>query len=236
MHRARIAGIALVAFAAASVAWFALELSPPSLGFEDTDDPAVSLEFLRQHGIVYAYAGAALFAMAGSLIVASSAIADHLARTQRTLAARIAGSIGLTAGIFFFGHGVLRLAFRPMLHIDSLEPAWGEGAYLAVQMAGLHGFAQGGIVAFSTWAVAVSFIGVRDGFVPRWVAVLAVLPAFRLVTSMLGPFGVLEAWGDVLWIVFMAAILGSMLWPLALGISLTLRGRHRPDVARAHIG
>lgn len=224
MRHARIGGIALVVFAGATIAWFALELSPPRLGFDDTDNPALSLDFLRAHGIVYAYAGLALFTMAGALLVASSVVADHLASLNRGLASRIIAGVGLTAAIFFFGHGVLRSSWMPLLYIEGLDPAWGQAAYLTVQTAGIHGFAQGGIVAFSAWAILVSFVGVQSGTVPRWVAVLAILPAFRLVTSLLGPLGVLEGFDDALWIAYMAAIVGSMLWPLALGLWLLFRG------------
>lgn len=223
MRHARIGGIALIVFALAGVAWFALELSPPRLGFADTDDPAVSLDFLRAHGIVYAYAGLALFSMAAALLVASSVVADQLDSIHRTLVARIVAGVGLTAAIFFFGHGVLRSSWMPLLYIEGLDPAWGQAAYLAMQTAGVHGFAQGGIVAFSAWAILVSLVGVQSGTVPRWVAVLGILPAFRLVTSLLGPLGVLDGIDDALWIASMAAIVGSMLWPLALGVWLLLQ-------------
>lgn len=232
MSNARVAGIALIVFAAASVAWFVLELSPPRLGFADTDDPAVSLDFLRQHGIVYAYAGLALFTMAAGLLVGSLALSDRLAETPQSLAARAIAGVGLAAALFFFGHGVLRNSVGPMLHVESLDPSWGQSAYLAVQMAGLHGFAQGGIVAFSAWAVLVSVFGVRSGAIPGWIAALGLLPAFRLVTSLLGPLHVLDGLDDILWIAFMASVVGSMIWPLALGLWLLLRAE-RPQPVTA---
>lgn len=198
MSNARVGGIALVVFAVASIAWFALELTPPSMGFGDTDNPAVSLDFLREHGITYAYAGLALFTMAAGLLVGSLALSDRLAEPPHSLAARATGAVGLTAALFFFGHGVLRNSAGPLLHLESLDPSWGESAYLAVQMAGIHGFAQGGLVAFSAWAVLVSFLGRRTGAIPGWIALLAVMPAFRLVTSLLGPFQVLDRLEDTL--------------------------------------
>jgi len=69
MNHARSGGVALILFAIAGIGWVALELTPPRLGFSDTDDPAVSLDFLRDHGIVYAYAGLTLFTMAVSLLI-----------------------------------------------------------------------------------------------------------------------------------------------------------------------
>jgi hypothetical protein len=224
MNNDRAGGIALVVFAVASIAWFALELTAPSLGFADTDNPAVSLDFLREHGITYAYAGLALFTMAAGLLVGSLALSDRLTQTPQSLAARATGGVGLAAALFFFGHGVLRNSAGPLLHVESLDPSWGESAYLAVQMAGIHGFAQGGLLAFSLWAVLVSLLGTRSGAMPGWIALLAIMPAFRLITSLLGPFHVLDSLEDTLWIASMASILGSMIWPLALGLWLLLRG------------
>lgn len=227
MSNARAGGIALVIYAVASVAWFALELTPPGLGFEDTDNPAVSLDFLREHGITYAYAGLALFTMAAGLLVGSLAVSDRLAQPPPSLAARATSAVGLAAALFFFGHGVLRNSAGPLLHVEGLNPSWGESAYLAVQMVGIHGFAQGGLVAFSAWAVLVSYLGWRTGAIPGWIALLALLPAFRLATSLLGPFHVLDRFEDTLWIASMASIIGSMFWPLALGLWLLIRGEPR---------
>jgi hypothetical protein len=227
MRHARLGGVALIVFAVASVSWFVLESTPPRLGFADTDNPSVSLAFLRDHGTVYAYAGLALFVMAGSLLIGSSILGDHLHGIGRTLAARLTSGTALIAMVGFFGHGVLRNSVGPLLHIDGIDPEWGQSAYLAVQMAGIHGFAQGGIVALSTWVILVAVIG-RGTFIPWWLAALAVLAAFRLVTSLLGPLGVLEGLADMLWIASMAAILGSMLWPLAFGITLLSRRASAP--------
>jgi hypothetical protein len=223
MSNARVAGLALVIFAIASIAWFALELAPQGAGFADTDNPAVSLNFLARYGMTYAYSALALFTMAAALVVGALGLSERLAPTSSALAARVATSIGLAAALFFFGHGVLRNSVGPMLHIEGLDPVWGQSAYLAVQMAGLHGFAQGGIVAFSAWAVMVSILGVTSGSIPRWLAVLGILPAFRLLTSLLGPLEVLNALGDALWLASMASIVGSFIWPLALGVWLLLR-------------
>lgn len=227
MSQPRLGGIALIIFATAGVAWFALELTPPRLGFADTDDPAVSLDFLRQHGITYAYAGLALITMAASLLVGVLVVSDRLVPSASSLATRATAAFGLTSALFYFGHGVLRSSVGPMLYIEELDPAWGQSAYLTVQMAGLHGFAQGAILAFSAWAVLVSVIGARYRTIPRWVAILGIFPAFRLVTSLLGPVGVLEGVGDIVWVLSMGAIIGSMIWPLSLGLWLLL-GRPEP--------
>jgi hypothetical protein len=45
----RIAAISTIVFALAAIVWFVLEGTPPRLGFEDTDDPAIMVGFIRQH-------------------------------------------------------------------------------------------------------------------------------------------------------------------------------------------
>jgi hypothetical protein len=54
--------------------WVTLELLPPALGFDDTDNPAVSLDYLRQYPQFYLLAGATVFIMAIANIVASFAV------------------------------------------------------------------------------------------------------------------------------------------------------------------
>lgn len=220
-------GLALILFALAGVAWFALEVVPVGLGFEDTDDPAVSIAFLREHSVVWAQSGLALFAMAGGLLVASLAVAEVLAGRAGTLAVRAVTVIGLVSATFLFGQGVLRNSALPILYIDGIATAWGEAAYLAVQMAGVHGFAQGGILAFSIWAVGISLIGLRSRSIPVWLGLLGVIPGFRIVASLLGPFGFSD---DALWVVYMGSIVGTLMWCLAFGVVLLVRTR-RPEPA-----
>ena len=61
---AKAGAAAIIVFALAGLAWFALELAPPVYGFADTDSPAVSLQYLRAHPDIYAWAGNVLFVMA----------------------------------------------------------------------------------------------------------------------------------------------------------------------------
>ena len=62
------------------------EVAAGEAAHEDTDDPAVSLDFLRAHGIVYASAGLALFTMAGGLARRPEARTRHRARARSTCA------------------------------------------------------------------------------------------------------------------------------------------------------
>jgi hypothetical protein len=215
--RSRVGAFALIAFAVLGLAWFALELAPPNMGFEDTDSPAVSLRFLHDHGHLYAQGGVALLLMAVSLVVATLAVWDALAARADGLALRTTTALGLFAAAFFLMHGVLRLGVGPLLYIDGLDRDWGEAAYLAIQMIGLHGFAQAAITAACLWAVGVSVIGLRTRALPVALCVLALIPAFRLV-GVLGPLGILDALPGETWFLFMASIPGLLIWCLLFGL------------------
>ena len=49
----RAAGLSMLVFAIAGVAWFVLAATPPSLGYADTDDPALMLRFARAFPAVF---------------------------------------------------------------------------------------------------------------------------------------------------------------------------------------
>ncbi len=214
-RQSTITALALIAAGLAGIAWFWLELAPPRLGFDDTDSPEVSLRFLHAHSDVYSQAGVALFILATALLAASLLVADALAERSNRIAVRMLSTIGLIAAASFFLHGVLRFSAGPILYIDSLDHDWGRSAYLAVQMIGIHGFAQAGSFALCAWVVGVSIVGVRAKLVPVALALLAVLPGFRLVGLLVGPFATLP---DATWIIGIAAIPGVMLWCLLLGV------------------
>ena len=220
--RSRVGALALIVFAIAGIAWFALELAPPNMGFEDTDSPAVSLRFLHAHDEIYAQGGIALLLMSISLTVAVLAVWDALAPRVDALALRATTAFGLFAAAFFFMHGVLRLGVEPLLYIDGMDHAWGEAAYVAIQMIGLHGFAQAAITAACLWVTGLALIGLRTRVLPIALCVLAIIPAFRLL-AVLGPLGILDVLPEETWFLFMAAIPGLLVWCLLLGIVLLRR-------------
>ena len=76
MSTARLGALSVIVFALAGIAWFALESTPPRLGFEDTDNPAVMVEFIRAHPEVFVQAGMALILMAVSLTIAVLSVAE----------------------------------------------------------------------------------------------------------------------------------------------------------------
>lgn len=134
---ARIGGIALILFALAFVATFALESMRVPLGFEDGDNPEQSVAFIKQHGNIYEASGTLQIFMMVALTVGTLAVAATLGQPTPSLANRAITAFGLFAAFAYFLNGALRLAAaRPLLYIDSLQHDWGVTAYLIVQMVG----------------------------------------------------------------------------------------------------
>ena len=170
--------------------------------------------------------------MAISLTTAVLAVWDALAPRVDALGLRTTTAFGLFAGAFFFMHGVLRLGVEPLLYIDGLDRDWGEAAYLAIQMVGLHGFAQAAVTAACLWVVGVALMGLRTRALPIALCVIALVPAFRLL-GVLGPLGVLDGLPEETWFLFMVSIPGLLLWCLLLGIVLLRRGVADAEADRA---
>lgn len=227
MRATRLGGIAVIVAGLAGIAWFVLELTPPLLGFDDTDNPAVSLSYLRQHPQFYSFTGLTLFIMAVASFVASFAVADALAPRNRGITHRSLTALGLFAAALVFMHGVLRESVAPLLYIDSLDSRWGESAYLTLQMVGIHGFAGAGFIALSVWVVIICVAGLRFRALPMWLCVWGLIAGLRLVILIAGPLTTtatldLPGW---LWVASMALIPLGMLWWLALGVVLLLKSR-----------
>jgi hypothetical protein len=224
----------LIVAGIAGLAWMWFELTPPRLGFDDTDSPGTMLAFLRAHPEVYAQAGVALLILAFGLVLGVLATGDRLRSPRRDdpsldLATRFLGVVGIGAAACLFLMGVLRLGVQPLLHVEGLDPDWAASAYLVQQFAGVHGVGQGGILLLAAWAVGVGLVGVRRGAVPRVIAILALFPALRIV-GIIGPFGLLPEQLEYLWVAFMAAIPGTMVWLIFLGLTLL---RWRPTRSTA---
>ncbi|SEE49535.1 hypothetical protein SAMN04489740_1559 [Arthrobacter alpinus] len=233
----RAGGIAVMIAGLAGVTWFALELMPPVLGFDDTDNPAVSLDYLRQYPRIYAFAGITLVIMAMALVVASFAVSDVLAPRTNSITRRSLSALGLFSAAFIFMHGVLRESVGPLLHIDGSNGGWGESAYLTLQMVGIHGFAQAGIITLSLWAVGICAAGAISRTLPLWLCVLGVFPGLRVMMLLAGPFMVgttsdanpgapANGMGEILWLGSIALIPLGMLWWLGLGVVLLLKSHH----------
>ena len=226
----RAAGLAMLVFGVAGIAWFALAATPPSLGYEDTDDPALMLRFARTFPTVFVQEGMALLTMSISLTVATISTAEVLGRRIDRVALRSITAFGLFGAAAFFVAGALRVnASGPAIHIAGLDESWGQAAFVAIQVGG-QALLISGLFMVGLWSVGVSILGYRANALPTWLCALGALPAVRLVMGLLGPLGLLPAIG-LLWPLWMAAILGTMLWYLLLGAVLLRTGFARDGVA-----
>ena len=218
---AAVGALASIVLGIAGLAFMVLQLGAQSLGYEDTDNPSVSLAYLHDHLDTYVLQGIALFVLAIALTIVVFAVWDVLAGRANSLGLRTMSTFGLVAAACFFLFGVMRYSVRPLLYIDGLKPAWGESAYLVSQMAGIHGFVQAAIVAVCGWVVGVSILGYKARALPRWLALLAIIPVIRLL-AVLGPLDLLPGG---LWIVFMLSIPGTFVWFVLLGFVLLSQAR-----------
>lgn len=235
---ARVAGLSAILFALASFASFVFLLAPPMLGFDDTDNPAVSLAFVRAHPDIHVFAGVSFIVMAIALVVTIVGVADVVAPRADSLAIRCLSVFGLfAAGLFLVSGGLWIGASGPLLHIAGQRNEWGESAYLAFnaasQAAGISA-----IVGLCLWAVGLSVVGRRKRALPLWLCVLGIIPAFRLLAGTLGPLGLLPD-SELLWVIGMISIPGTMVWCLLLGLVLLRRGfgsRAEPEVVPVAAG
>jgi hypothetical protein len=220
LSRRFTAATAVLGFAVLGFAWIAVEFLPPALGYEDTDNPAVMVPFIRDYPQVYRVAGVLLILAAFALTVAVVAVSDHLGAQggRPSLVLRTASVFGLFAAGMMLPLGGLRLATgSTLLLVDKLNEDWSEAAYLAFQMVGTQALAAAAIVSMCAWAVGLSIYGLRSGSLPRWLCALGVIPAMRILVGLLAPFSIDSS---AVWIASMVAIPGTTIWFLLLGITL----------------
>ena len=222
MITSRAGGLALIVFSLAFVATFMLESWRVPLGYDDGDNPEQSVAFLRQHGRIYEASGIVQILMTVALTVGALAVADLSSPHSPSLLANTTTAFGLFSAAAYFLNGALRLAAaRPLLYIDGLNHEWGVTAYLVVQMVGVQGFAQAGIVNLSIWALGVNLQNTRMRLVPRVLSVLGIFPALHLFLGLFGPlFGTAF---DGLFPLYVGSFFGTVFWCLVLGILLLRR-------------
>ena len=198
--------------------FFWLELAPVRAGFEDTDSPAVGLQFLAAHPGAWTQAGLALAIAAFALIATVIGMRDRLesggrtAEPDRGVAVRTVSVIGLFAALFLLGHAATRLAAGPIVYVEQLDHAWGEMAFTVANFVGMQLFGVGGMALLAVWIAGSAWIGARRGALPRGLAVLAVVPGLRLIA--------IPGMGDVLsgaWFVLVLAIPAAFVWLILLG-------------------
>ncbi|TFD57194.1 hypothetical protein E3T39_14300 [Cryobacterium suzukii] len=227
----RAGGLAALIAGLGGIVWFILELLPPAFGFDDIDNPAVSLDYLRQYPQFYPLAGVVLFIMAIAFVVASFAVSDALAPHASSITRRSLSALGILSAAFLVMHGVLRESMGPLLYVDGLNRAWGESAYLAILMLGTHGFAQASLLTLCVWVVGVSVAGVRSHALPIWLCVLGIITGLRLVTLIAGPLltATSVSLPEIFWLGSVALIPLGMLWWLGLGAVLLVKSRAYHD-------
>lgn len=123
-NSAKVGGIAIILFALLYLASFIF--ASPIVGLEDGDNPAVSLEFLRQHSDFYFLSGLASVIAAITLTAAALSIADTVLQPASSLLIRTTSTFGLFTAAFLFGHGVLHIQSPgTLLYMEGLSRDWG---------------------------------------------------------------------------------------------------------------
>ncbi len=235
MKVSRTAGWTTIAYALLVLAWMGLEGYAPASGYEDTDNPAVMLDFIREHPDVYRFAGSALLAAAVVLTFAVLAVAARMkAFGVDTLLLRVTTVFGLFAAAMFMVLGAMRSAMGgTLIHIDGLSTDWSEAGYLSIQLVGTQSLGAAGIMAVSGWAVGLSLAGLSSRALPVWLCLLGVVPAFRILVWLLAPLFPTDS--SVPWILGMLSIPGTTVWFLLLGVVLLVRRTPRPSPAEGQI-
>jgi hypothetical protein len=198
------------------LAWFWFELEPQRRGFEDTDNPAIGLQFIAAYPQAWPLAGLALTIAAVALVAAVIATRSRLeavAPGDTGMAVRTVAVIGLFAALFLLGQALLRFRGGPVRYVANLEQGWGETAYLVTQFVGQQLFGVGGLMLLAMWAIGVAWHGARRGVIPKTVAILAILPAIR-VSAIPGLVSVLP---EGLWLVWALGIPATFVWLALLG-------------------
>ena len=215
-------GLSAVIVGVLGIAWFAIETIPPRLGFDDTDNPAVMVQFIRSHPHVFVYSGLTTILVGIFLVVASTAVGELISSRSSVLTRRSLTILGLFTAAFFLVNGAAHIqASGPLLHMAELRGAWGEGAYLAFQILSQSLLIMA-LTTLSLWAVGLSLIGLRTRILPVALCALGILPAARIVVGVLGPLNLVP---DGLWILGLISVPGLFLWCLALGVVVLVRSR-----------
>lgn len=205
----------------AGIGWVWAELLPQREGFQDTDDPAVSLQFLAafpggwtQAGLLL---GLAAFALLATVLLSRRDLAPASGRAdeQESVWPSFVAVTGVLASAFLLCVAIIRLGGGPLLYVRDLNQQWGEAAYLVTQFVGVHLFGVGGLLLLSIWIAGYSWLGARRGTVPSAIALLALLPLLRFILPALGWAGFSL---DGLWPIYMVAIPASWFWLILLGL------------------
>ena len=139
----KIAGLALILFVICFFVNFALESVRENLGYPDADNPGVMMSYLNNRIDLFTLSGILNVLMSIFLSITVFLIHETLGKNESAVIIRFGSLFALFAAIYFFANGVLRVqAPGTLLHMGNLNTEWGEGGYLAVQMAGTQGLSS----------------------------------------------------------------------------------------------
>lgn len=174
-RQAVAAAIALVLAAAGLVLASTAEFAAGDLR-GDGDNAADGIAYLQAVPQSYANSGAGLLLGGAALVVGVVGYALLLRRSGPSLPLAAGTAIGALAGGLLVLAGSIRLQSTGTVpYIASLDPEWGESAYLAVHLAGTQGALSAGAYLLAGWMLTVAIIALRRRV--RWLLVAAVAPA-----------------------------------------------------------
>ncbi len=193
----------------------------------DGDNPADSLRYLAEAGRAYLWSGALLGVGGAALIVGAVGRLRARGGHPASMLMHVALVFTIVSGAMFIGSGAIRMqATGTVPHIESLDTAWGEAAYLAVQMAGTQGMLSAGVFTMLVVTITLSIAERRGGM--RAPLLVAPLPAIALV-FLLGDLFVpgLDSFvTEGVFLVYLASVLlGLPLWCAVYGVSQLISGR-----------
>lgn len=203
------------------------EFAPGAEVRGDGDNPADSLRYLAEASRSYLWSGALMALGGGALVVGAVGRLRARGGHPSSMLAHVSLVFSIISGGLLIGAGVIRMqATGTVPHIASLNPEWGEAAYLAVQMAGTQGLMSAGIFTFLAVAIALSIAEWRTRM--RAPLIAAALPAIALsvlLSDLLVP-GFESFVIDGVFLVYVGAtLLGIPLWCAVYGVSQLVAGR-----------
>ncbi len=218
----KIGGGALVVFSLSSVALIVLESQRSGLGFNDADNPAVMIRFLRERLDIFTFSGIVSVVMGVSLSLAALALWEILSR-KRSLVLQSGTLAAFAASAFFFVNGVLRIqAPGTLLHMAGMDGDWGIAGYVALQIVGTQGLASAGGFAFGLWVICVGIANFGSRVFWAGLSWLGALAAAGMLFSAF--FGPLLPDLDLIYPVYVVSLLLVLVvWPLLVGIILVLK-------------